>query len=100
LHGTDPATIPIKNIVPEKLVINKQTLRGLKDTWQLPEDVLKRADEIIGQTEVLKNKVAIKAVSLNFEVAKKLGITFPPEAIKEADTFIPLMQNRVPPPLR
>ena len=59
LHGTDPATIPIKDIIPEKLVVNKQTLRGLKDPWQLPEDVLHRAD-----------------------------------------TFIPLMQNRVPPPLR
>jgi len=50
LHGTDPATIPIKNIVPEKLVVNKQTLHGLKDPWQLPEDVLHRADEVISQT--------------------------------------------------
>lgn len=54
LHGTDPATIPIKDIIPEKLVVNKQTLRGLKDPWRLPEDVLHRADEIIGQTDINK----------------------------------------------
>lgn len=56
LHGTDPATIPIKNVVPEKLVVNKQTLRGLKDSWQLPEDVLHRADEVIGQTDINKKE--------------------------------------------
>jgi len=58
LHGADPATIPIRNIVPEKLVVNKLTLNGLKDAWQLPEDVLHRADEIIGQTEASEKAVA------------------------------------------
>ncbi|MBI2470809.1 MAG: ABC transporter substrate-binding protein [Planctomycetes bacterium] len=51
LHGDDPATIPIRNIVPEKLIINKPALNGLKDSWRLSEDVLRRADEVIGQTE-------------------------------------------------
>lgn len=100
LHGTDPATIPIKNIVPEKLVVNKQTLHGLKDSWQLPEDVLHRADEVIGQTPINK-KGSATAPSPSAGRTFKVGIVyFAPEVIKEADTFIPLMQNRVPPPLR
>ncbi len=36
LNGLNPATIGVKNIVPERLVINKQALRGLKDPWKIP----------------------------------------------------------------
>ncbi|MBI4467913.1 MAG: ABC transporter substrate-binding protein [Acidobacteria bacterium] len=50
LQGTDPAAIPIRNIVPEKLLLNKTALIGLKSSWQIPEDVLESADAITDET--------------------------------------------------
>ncbi len=52
LQGADPAKIPIRDYVPEKLMVNKTALRGLKDPWQLPEDVVRSADGVIDETGV------------------------------------------------
>ena len=38
LGGVDPATIPIPDKIPQKLVVNKQALKGLKDPWVFPEE--------------------------------------------------------------
>ena len=52
LAGVDPATIPIPAKVPEKLVVNKQALKGLKDPWELPEDFIARADVIVDEAGI------------------------------------------------
>lgn len=54
LNGADPATIPVIDSVPIRLVINKLALKDLKDPWQLPDDVMARADEIIDETGIHK----------------------------------------------
>ncbi len=45
LNGSDPAKIPVENVLPIKLVINKAALSDLKDAWQFPDDVLRTAEE-------------------------------------------------------
>jgi putative tryptophan/tyrosine transport system substrate-binding protein len=52
LGGVDPATIPIPDKIPQKLVVNKQALKGLKDPWQLPDDIIARADVVVDETGV------------------------------------------------
>jgi ABC-type uncharacterized transport system substrate-binding protein len=47
LHGRDPATVPIQNVVPERVVVNEQALAGLRDPWRIPAGVLAKADEVI-----------------------------------------------------
>ncbi|MEW6545127.1 MAG: ABC transporter substrate-binding protein [Nitrospirota bacterium] len=54
LRGTDPATIPVKNLVPKTLMLNTQALKGLKDPWQISSEVLALADEIVDETGVHK----------------------------------------------
>jgi ABC-type uncharacterized transport system substrate-binding protein len=49
LKGADPARYPIRNYVPERLVVNPKALVGLKDPWRLPDDVLRAADTVIGE---------------------------------------------------
>ncbi len=49
LNGADPAKIPVREFVPEKLVVNRLALRGLKDPWTLPEDVIQGADGVIDE---------------------------------------------------
>ncbi|HEY7322431.1 MAG TPA: ABC transporter substrate-binding protein [Candidatus Binatia bacterium] len=50
LGGIDPATIPIPDKIPEKLVVNKQALKGLKDPWAFPDDIVARADVVLDET--------------------------------------------------
>jgi ABC-type uncharacterized transport system substrate-binding protein len=55
LKGADPATIPIrdtKDLVARFLLINKHALRGLKDPWQAPDDLLRTADVVVDEAGV------------------------------------------------
>jgi ABC-type uncharacterized transport system substrate-binding protein len=52
LNGADPATIPVENVLPERLVINKDALKDLKDPWHIPEDVLQKAEVLGGRREI------------------------------------------------
>lgn len=47
LRGKDPGAVPIKNMVPERLVVNQSALKYVRDAWTTPDDLLARADEII-----------------------------------------------------
>lgn len=49
LHGADPATVPVLNVVPERLVVNKVAFTGLRDPWRLPPELLGRAEMIIDE---------------------------------------------------
>ena len=44
LKGADPATLPIRNSVPEYIAVNELAVKGLKARWQFPADILARAD--------------------------------------------------------
>src|SRR5881394_1032086 len=47
LDGRRPAEIPVENLVPESLVVNRLALDGLKDSWQLPDAIVQRATMVI-----------------------------------------------------
>jgi putative ABC transport system substrate-binding protein len=50
LNGTDPATIPIRDVldlVPKRLIVNRRALAGLKEPWKIPEEVLRRATTVV-----------------------------------------------------
>jgi ABC-type uncharacterized transport system substrate-binding protein len=50
LGGTDPATIPVESILPQTLLLNRAALAGLKDPWQVPDDVLRTA-RLVGEPQ-------------------------------------------------
>ena len=47
LDGRDPATIPVDNVMPMMLHINRKALAGLRDRWTIPNDVAQRADLVV-----------------------------------------------------
>jgi putative ABC transport system substrate-binding protein len=47
LKGADLTKIPIRNEVPDLLLINRGALKGLKDPWQIPPDVLTSAKKVL-----------------------------------------------------
>jgi ABC-type uncharacterized transport system substrate-binding protein len=47
LNGAEPASIPVKNVVPEKLYINESKISGLDQKWMITEKLRNRADKIL-----------------------------------------------------
>lgn len=47
LAGTDPATVPVRDFMPKRILVNRRTLAGLRDNWQLDGAVLAEAAEIV-----------------------------------------------------
>ena len=57
LDGTTPASLLVTNFMPERLMVNKQALKKMRDPWRFPEDLIARADVIIGEDgQVEKDK--------------------------------------------
>lgn len=46
LDGADPAQIPVENVVPERLALNKLALKDLGAPWKIPPELLEKADII------------------------------------------------------
>ena len=44
LEGRDPATVPVENLMPVQLHVNRLALDGLRDRWQIPAAISTRAD--------------------------------------------------------
>jgi putative ABC transport system substrate-binding protein len=40
LRGADPAKIPVRNLIPEKVAVNLTALNRLKDNWHIPPDLV------------------------------------------------------------
>lgn len=63
LNGSDPKAIAIKNKVPQKLYINKQTLFYLKDKWIFTFDIFERADAFIDEQGRFRSKTQSDSLS-------------------------------------
>jgi len=50
LRGAKPADFQIEDRVPERLLINKIALNGLRDPWRIPDDVIQQADSFIDES--------------------------------------------------
>jgi len=56
LRGADPKQIPITNVVPKYFVVNKLALKGLKGSWRIPDELVRRADVVVDQEGVHTNR--------------------------------------------
>ncbi len=63
LNGRKAADVSIDNVMPEMLAINQSALKGLKDSWTVPPDMLERATLVIDEAGVEKAKVAAPVVA-------------------------------------
>jgi ABC-type uncharacterized transport system substrate-binding protein len=52
LDGREPKDIPVENVIPVALQINKNALKGLRENWKISDDQLHRASLIIDETGV------------------------------------------------
>lgn len=76
LDGRPPAEIPVENLVPEMLAVNRLALDGLKDAWQLPESVVKRADLVQDETGLHSKTTAGTAPRAAAGKNYKIGLAY------------------------
>ncbi len=79
LAGVDPATIPVPAKVPEKLVVNKQALKRLKDPWEFPEDIIARADVIVDEAGIHQKETRTSPVPTETGQKESGALRQPPE---------------------
>jgi ABC-type uncharacterized transport system substrate-binding protein len=60
LDGRKPASVPIDNVMPEILTLNRQSLAGLKDKWTISDAIAQRAQLVIDENGVEHAKTAAK----------------------------------------
>lgn len=49
LNGTDPATLPVNNVMPEVLTVNLQTAAELGKPWHIPPSIREKARLVIDE---------------------------------------------------
>ena len=77
LDGQDPATVVIGNFMPERVMLNKQVLKKMRDPWRFPDDLIARAalDHRRGRSR--RKGCVCPAPPWRL----RLGLTFPPTAV-------------------
>lgn len=55
LDGRDPARIPVENVMPISLKVNRLALKDLREQWKLPADIVARANVVVDETGVHVN---------------------------------------------
>jgi putative tryptophan/tyrosine transport system substrate-binding protein len=58
LDGRDPRSIPVENVVPVALKINKKALKGLREKWKIGEDMIAKAAVVVDDSGVHEKKQA------------------------------------------
>ncbi|MGE0451128.1 MAG: ABC transporter substrate-binding protein, partial [Vicinamibacterales bacterium] len=87
LDGTDPATIPVENLMPVELHVNRLALDGVQGRWNIPAAALDRAVLVIdaaGRHD--KRQAAASTASNDTPALKPLSRRMTVDLIEYADT--------------
>jgi putative tryptophan/tyrosine transport system substrate-binding protein len=77
LNGADMSTIPVINLVPERLSVNTAALSGLREQWKMPADVIAKAEIVVdGQGVHEKGKQGHEAAAAQQGRTYKIGILY------------------------
>lgn len=65
LDGRDPASIPVENVIPITLNVNQLALKGLRENWNIPPEIVQQADVVIDATGSHNSKKPAAAQPVN-----------------------------------
>jgi ABC-type uncharacterized transport system substrate-binding protein len=61
LDGRDPREIPVENVFPVTLQINKAALKGLRESWKVSDDLLERATMVVEESGIHRKNGLVAA---------------------------------------
>lgn len=73
LEGREPSSIPVDNVVPQRLYVNTSILPRLRQSWILPPALLASAAKIIGTASP---KASVAGKSLEGSAPRRVGILY------------------------
>jgi putative tryptophan/tyrosine transport system substrate-binding protein len=73
LDGRDPAQIPVDNILPATLMVNRLALKNLREKWDLPDALIQRANVVVDETGRHVNNRAVEASNAETNSAAPAG---------------------------
>jgi ABC-type uncharacterized transport system substrate-binding protein len=76
LDGLDPAAVEIVNFMPERVMLNKQVQKKLREPWHFPPDMVERAALIIGEDGKIEKEVKQTAAASAASSAPLTGRNF------------------------
>lgn len=71
LDGANPATMVVTNFMPERIMLNKQVLRKMRDPWQFSPEIIARAEVVIGENGQVEKDVAKPSRPTNAAIADR-----------------------------
>ncbi len=75
LSGKDPSTITVQNYTPQKVILNEQVRKSLKDQWVFTDDLYKKAIIIIDETGKV-NSTNIASINIDPNKNYKVGLAY------------------------
>jgi ABC-type uncharacterized transport system substrate-binding protein len=77
LKGLDPASVRIEDIMPRRLALNLSALKGLRDPWRVPPDLLASAADVLDENGVvLDQRTAASSATPAGQASRKWNIHF------------------------
>ncbi len=77
LKGLDPATVRIEDVMPQYMALNLGALKGLRDPWRVPPDLLASAAEVLDENGVaLKPRDAVPVPKPAAGREYKIGLVY------------------------
>ncbi len=76
LNGTDPATIPVVNLVPEEVAVNTLALAGLRDPWKMPPEISQSAQIVIDAQGLHDRTKPAAVAALSPGRTYKMGVVY------------------------
>jgi putative tryptophan/tyrosine transport system substrate-binding protein len=76
LNGADPASIPVVNLVPEKIAVNTLALAGLRDPWKFPPGLVERAQIVVDAQGLHDRSAPAESAALQPGRIYKLGVVY------------------------
>ena len=61
LGGQNPATMVVTNFMPERIMLNKQVLKKMRDPWRFTDDMVSRATLILGEDGSVEKDISKSA---------------------------------------
>jgi ABC-type uncharacterized transport system substrate-binding protein len=52
LDGRDPRSVPVENVIPVALKINKKALKGLRENWKIDDDMVAKAAVVVDESGI------------------------------------------------
>jgi ABC-type uncharacterized transport system substrate-binding protein len=92
LQGTDPATIPIRDVldeVPRRVIVNHLAIEGLREPWRITPGMAAKANVVVDRSGIHETpSPSTAAIRTSRGSSRRIAITLPAALLARADDAV------------